>query len=655
MERGTVSTVTVAESVEAAPEPEPGRRRNRRADLLMLGACLAGALYLTAGLWRDPYHVVVFHNQGDQALFEWLLAYNAHWVTHGTNPWWTTLLNAPMGVNLAVNTSMVLVGALLTPVTLTLGAPVSFLVVLTANLALSPYAWYHVLSRHVTRTRAAAVLGGLFCGFAPGIVSHANAHLNFTGQFLVPFIVWRVLRLAREPGPGWQTLTGRRSDKLRGWRTLTGRRSDKLRGWRTLTGRRSDKLRGWRDGAVLALLVVLQFSIAAEMLFFVALACAIFLAAWAVLRRRETGTWQETRTAVPPLLRGLGVTAGLSGVLLAYPLWMQFAGPQGYHGIGFDQHIHSEDLAAFPAIPFLSPARWLGTYVKLAPNWTEETTFYGPLLLILVTVCLVVLWRRTEVRALALTGLAFALLALGPKPMVAQHTLPIPLPYRVLKYLPLFDSALPARFALMLIPIIGLLLAYALDRALELPARPRGRWVVGFAAALLPIVPLPIPPAPRDPVPHFFSAGTWRQYVHSGQTLVPIPPPSDLLPDGQRWQTATNFGFAIPAGFFLGPGGPHGQSKIGPVPRPTDALLTDVALHGTEPTIHDYDRRLAREDLAYWHGSVIVLSDGGQGSRWTGNRDKLLRVATELFGPPQRVEDVWVWTLPTPTGDSRGG
>jgi hypothetical protein len=602
-----VTAVTVTESVEAAPEAGPEGRRGRRADLLMLGACLAGALYLTAGLWRDPYHTVVFHNEGDQALFEWLLAYNAHWVTHATNPWWTTLLNAPLGVNLAVNTSMVVVGAVLTPVTLTLGAPVSFLVVLTANLALSPYAWYHVLSRHVTRTRAAAVLGGLFCGFAPGIVSHANAHLNFTGQFLVPFIIWRVLRL-REPG------------------------------------------RAWRNGTVLALLVVLQFSIAAELLFFVALACAIFLAAWAVLRRRETGTWQETRAAVAPFMRGLGVTAALSGVVLAYPLWMQFAGPQGYHGIGFDQHAHSEDLAAFPAIPFLSPTRWLGVYVKLAPNWTEETTFYGPLLLILVTVCLVVLWRRTEVRALALTGFAFALLALGPKPTVAHHTLPVALPYRVLKYLPLFDSALPARFALMLIPIIGLLLAYALDRALELPTRPRWRWVVGFAAALLPIVPLPIPPAPRDPAPHFFSAGTWRHYVHSGQTLVPIPPPSDLLPDGQRWQTATNFGFAIPAGFFLGPGGPHGQSRIGPVPRPTYALLTDVALHGTEPAIKDFDRQLAQEDLAYWHGGVIVLSDGGQGSRWTGNRDKLLRAATELFGPPERVEDVWVWRVPTKAG-----
>src|SRR3712207_8314535 len=34
------------------------------------------------------------------------------------------------------------------------------------------------------------------------------------------------------------------------------------------------------------------------------------------------------------------------------------------------------------------------------------------------------------------------------------------------------------------------------------------------------------------------SAGTWREYVRPGETLVPMPPASDLLPDGQRWQAA---------------------------------------------------------------------------------------------------------------------
>src|SRR5207247_1614801 len=136
----------------------------------------------------------------------------------------------------------------------------------------------------------------------------------------------------------------------------------------------------------------------------------------------------------------------------------------------------------------------------------------------------------------------------------------------------------------------------------------------------------------------------YRRYVRSGPTLVPVPPASDLLPDGQRWQAATQFGFVIPDGFFLGPG-PDGRSQVGPDLRPTDALLKQVAWKGTDPVITDADRAHAREDLAYWHAKVIVLSDGGAGSRWTANAPLLLRVATDLFGPPQRVDDVWLWQV----------
>jgi len=574
-----------------APPGHPGR--DWRADLAVLGACVAIALYLTYGMWLDPNHRAVAHNQGDQALFEWLLSYAAYSPTHGANPWWTTLLNHPLGANLAVNTSMVVVGGLLTPVTLTLGAPVSFLVVLTLNLILTPYAWYHVLSRHLVRTRAAAVLGGLFCGYAPGMVSHGNGHLNFSAQYLVPFVLLWTLRLRDPRHPV-------------------------------------------RNGVVLGVLVALAFSIGAELLFFVALGCAVFLLAWAAQNRAAA------RAVAPVFARGAAVAAGVAAVLLAYPLYMQFAGPQRYHGIGFDQRVHSEDLLAFGAVPYLSPGRLLGLWVKLAPNWTEETTFFGVPLLVLTVVCFVVLWRRRVVRAMAVTAVVFAILALGPRLHIGGYWTGLMLPYAALARLPVFNSALPARFALMLIPIVGLLLAFAVDRARR--SDRRRLWYAGIAVALLPIVPLSIPAATRDPVPHFFTDGTWRQYVHSGQTLVPVPPASDLLPDGQRWQVATNFGFAIPDGFFLGPG-PDGRSQIGPIRRPTYELLELAALNGYDPVVMDYDRQQARLDLAYWHASVVVLSDGGRGSRWTDNRDLLRRLVTELLGPPRRVDDVWLWRV----------
>jgi hypothetical protein len=340
----------------------------------------------------------------------------------------------------------------------------------------------------------------------------------------------------------------------------------------------------------------------------------------------------------------------MSAVLLAYPLWLQFAGPGRYHGIGFDQRVHAEDLASYGAYPYLSLARLAGLWTKIAPNFTEETTFFGPALLLLVILSAVALRRRVEVRALSVTALVFAVFALGPRLRVGGHETGIPMPYALLWRLPVFNSALPARLDLVLIPIAGVLLALAADQVLARGPgtgwwRRRRVWLAGFVVALLPIVPLPVPAAHRDPVPRFFTDGTWHRYIHSGQTLVPVPPASDLMPDGQRWQTATRMGFSIPAGFFLGPG-PDGRSQIGPIPRPTAALLTDVALHGSQPAITDARRRQARADLAYWHASLIVLCDGGAGSRWTGNLPKLLATATALFGQPQRVDDVWLWRVP---------
>ena len=78
--------------------------------------------------------------------------------------------------------------------------------------------------------------------------------------------------------------------------------------------------------------------------------------------------------------------------------------------------------------------------------------------------------------------------------------------------------------------------------------------------------------------------------------------------------------------------------------RTLDSTL-GLSTDGKPPVITDVERRQARADLAYWHATIVVLSDGGDGSRWTGNRGALLDTATALFGTPQRVEDVWLWRV----------
>ena len=151
----------------------------------------------------------------------------------------------------------------------------------------------------------------------------------------------------------------------------------------------------------------------------------------------------------------------------------------------------------------------------------------------------------------------------------------------------------------------------------------------------------------RSPIPHFITSGTWREYVAEGGVLAPVPLTADLLPDGQRWQAyalAHRQGeFAIPAGFFLGPGGPDGRGRIGPVPRSTALLLAAWPRPGrcrrsTTPT----GPRLART-CASGGRSVVVLADRVHGAKWPVHVRACWAVTTALLGPPQRVDDVWLW------------
>lgn len=586
--------------------------RRWRFDLLAGLAALALAGWVTAGLWVDPNGRAITVNSSDQALFEWLLAFGAHALTHGDNPLFTYLINAPDGVNLAVNTSITVYAAVFAPLTYLIGPPATFLTVLTFNLAATALAWYWLLSRHLVHAPLAAIVGGLFIGFAPGMVSHANAHLNWTAGWLVPIIIWRVLRL-REPD------------------------------------------RWLRNGVVLGVLVAVAFSIAAEGLFFTALATGVFLGAWALTPSRRA----DVRAALGPFVRGLAVSGAVAAVLLSYPLWMHFFGPQTFDGTGFDPRIHSEDIAAYGAFPQRSLAGVAGLGTSLAPNPTEENSFFGVPLLLLAAVCLVMLWRRADarrratLRALAITAAVFTVLSWGPRAKINGKITDLPLPYALLGHLPVFNAALPARLALVGAPVVGVLLAFAVDALVLRSHRPGAvatGWTVAFALALLPLLPTPLLTVEREPVPVFITSGAWRAYLPPGGVLAPVPLTLDVVPDGQRWQAYAlshrQGEFAIPSGFFLGPGGPDGRGKIGPVPRYLDDMLLTVARTGEVPRISRSDREKARADLRHWGVEVVVLADQVHGAKWPVHEQALLRATTRLLGQPERVHDVWLWRVP---------
>ncbi|MEU8068634.1 hypothetical protein AB0B20_02695 [Micromonospora sp. NPDC049151] len=572
----------------AVPAPAPRRRRPRPVDALVVAGYLGLAVLLTTGQWRRPERL--FHQAGDQMLFEWMLARAARAVTGGENPLASGALNAPDGVNLMANTSVLGLGVPLTPVTVVFGSQAAFLVAVTLSLAGTATAWYALLARRLVRSRAAAAVGGLFCGFAPGMVAQAGAHLHMAAQFLVPVILALVFRPA--------------------------------------TGRVR------RDGVLLGLAVAYQVFLGEEVLVFLALAAGVFAGAYALADRAAA------RRLAPVVARRLGIGALVAGVLLAYPLWFQFAGPGHYRGMPFHTEGYRLDVVSFAATARQTVAGDAHRAGLLSPNPTEQNSFFGPFLPLLAVLVVVRLWRRPLVRALAVCGLLFALLSLGTSVVVNRHDTGLPGPYRLLAGVPLLDLVVPARFALVCVPVLGVLLALAVERVRGGGVRTWAPWAGAVAAALLPLAPTPIRTVPVAPVPAVVSGGGWREYVPPGRTLVPVPPVTGAaVSPAMFWSARTGLAFDAPGGYFIGPRSATDEgARWGAPDRPTSLLLRRAAETGRVPPVGEAERRQAVDDLRHWRAAALVQADSTPG-------DPVRATVDALVGPGRDVPGGHLWDV----------
>ncbi|TNH29890.1 hypothetical protein FHG89_10295 [Micromonospora orduensis] len=575
--------------------------RRRRADLpaVLLFVVLAG--WLTHGLWPDPAGRTLALNPEDQALYEWFLAVDARALL-GDFGLLTDRLNAPDGVNLMANTTVIALGVVCAPVTLLLGAPVTFALLAAANLAGTALAWYLLFHRTLRARRLAAALGGGLCGFGPGMVSQTNSHLHMTAQWLVPVIVWLVVRLLRASDPGATTLAG------------------------------PDRRRILTSAAGLAAAVTVQVFVGEEVLFLAAIALFVMAVSYAVTDR------DLARRALPNFAAGLAVAAGLALLVLGYPLWFQFAGPQGVADGMFSPAYFSADLSSWWMV---SPLSVLGSdeSARLTTGPAEYNTFLGWPLLLAAVACACWAGRRRLVLACVAAGLVMVALSLGPEVVLGGTRTALPGPYALLAGLPVVDGALPMRFGLALLPIVATLLVLAVDRALGSTGRVRRFVPLAVVAALLPIFPTPLPTAERPAVPEFITGGHWRQCVEPGGVLVPVPLPTPKEPWPMRWAAAAAAGFGMPEGFFIGPYGRDGTAAMGTFKQPTSALLADVARRGDQPAIGDEQRRQAARDADFWGASCVALADDAP------HADALKATLEQLYGPSTRIADAWTWRV----------
>jgi hypothetical protein len=568
-----------------------------RADLAVFAGYLLFSGYLFGHLWMSPGGRRLAGSYSDQYQSEWFLKVDTHALLGLHDPFFTDLQNASIGVNMMANTSVLGLALPLLPITLLFGPQIAYVLGMTLGLTGTAIGWYWVLRHDLRLGRFAAVLGGAFAAFAPPMISHANGHLNLISQILIPFIVRMSLRLFRSERPV-------------------------------------------RDGLWLGGLIVYQVFITEENLLMTALALAIFVICYGFSVR------SEIRAMVRPFAKGIAAALAVSLPLLAYPLYEQFFGRQHYEGFGEMAYVVN-GIEAFTTYSTGSLGNQGGPLLSF--NWSEANAYFGWPLLIVATTITIWLWKDRLVRTTALVGAICAIFSLGPKPAISAFKHPyqplgVPGPWAPFSHLPVFEAMNVGRLTFVTVACLAVLLAVATDRVLKATAEGPARKVrllfaAAMASALVPLLPLPLPAHGRQPVPQFFTSGTYKAYVAKNHTVVPVPP---LMATGEvhalDWQVASDLAFRLPGGYFMGPTPPHGAPNNQPVPGPSTSLFAQIIKEGKAVKVTDEQRTAIVAELRRWQADVIVVYR-------TPALPLLKESLGPVFGPGQQVDDVWLWDV----------
>src|ERR1700739_1848436 len=192
----------VAESPQPQAAPILPKAGQRLA--LILALYVLGGFWVTATFWVHP---TAFRQSGDpqggnQAT--WSLRYTATAIEHfRLPPLSTTAMIAPHSVNLMWNTSLLLPGIVITPVTALFNAQIGLTSLLVIGFAGSAASMYYVRRRWQV-SQLAAFLGGALYGFSPALVDSGIGHYSLVLAILPPLIIDRVLRLVTRQGAPWR-------------------------------------------------------------------------------------------------------------------------------------------------------------------------------------------------------------------------------------------------------------------------------------------------------------------------------------------------------------------------------------------------------------------------------------------------------------------
>jgi hypothetical protein len=568
------------------------------------------AIILWGNAWSKGASTHTLCGCGDPALFLWFFQWPATAVAHGHNPFFSTALFHPHGINLLAQTSVLGMSVPLIPVTWIWGPVASLNVAATLAPALSAFFMFVVLRRWVTYMPAAAI-GGLVYGFSPSVLTSLQfAHLMTAAVMLLPLIVAAL-----------DEIVVRQQHRAR-------------------TG-----------GAVLGVLLFLQFFMSTELLALTVLVTIITLLALVIaylLLDRE-----RLKQAAPHAIRALIIGSLVGGILLIGPVLFALDGPAHLSGLIWP---NLGALGGYDGSSFVSPNFVHGTNVYTNLGGYEGSPLPSSAYIgwgfLGVLAGGTVFWFRD--RRLWFYGFVLGLCVVCSFGERKGNWVP----ERVLAHIPVVENIIVQRFMVIGFLVAAVMLAIILEHARrDLPrlARQtgaRGRILgVGAALGLSAVALVPVASSFAEALP--FAMRTvqlprWytqvAPHLPANRVLLAYPSPFSGIQEAMSWQAVDAMHFSQAGG-----GGPQGVDTRAGSARAGFDLLARLAFGVTTPVPNPTAGALrsVRHALAEWGvNTVVIAPQPRRTSILLQGHDPAYAAAfmTAALGRPPKIEaGAWVW------------
>jgi hypothetical protein len=570
-----------------------------RAAAVSLLVYVALAVLLTANAWSAPTTRWI-GGCCDPEQSMWFLRWIPYAIEHLVDPFVTYQINAPTGVNLMWNSAAPLLSLALAPVTLLGGPILAYNVAIVASVALSAWCTCLLLAR-ITTSPIASLVGGAVYGFSPYVVSHMVLHLNLTAVWIPPLFVLLLHEL------------------------VVGRR-------------RSPRMLG----AAVGLLAAGQLLIFEEVLATSAVSGALLVAVLAVVGAHRRMSLREPARRVVAAILPAGLTFG---VLTAWPLAVQFLGPQR-----IDSQVQNLETFSTDLLNVVVPTRYQlfspDVATKLSDEFSglyhEATGYLGVPLLVLLTVVVIVRWSDLRIRVAGTMAVLLLVASFGPVLQVNTESTGIPMPWALISQAPLIEHALPGRLTVYLWLAIAVIVAITVDHLRRLPVRRAATGLLLVAVAIAVAAPAPMRWWSVD-VPVFFER--WDDHGIRDDAIVLLAPyfTNGAGADPMLWAAVAGNEIRMYEAYAYVPM-PDGRPTYGPPPTQLSRVMEGIQDRGVVIIARGGVREAIELELAESGITDVIVGS-------MRHRGQMVAFFTDLFGtPPVEIDGVALWRDVQQTG-----